>query len=107
MVHRETDRIVGYSELYWQPERDILMFQGATGVRPEHRGHGLGHWIKAMNLREALRLNPRARYVRTGNADVNAPMLAINHALGFRPYIAQHDWQIDLDKAEAYARGTF
>jgi GNAT superfamily N-acetyltransferase len=95
--HVPTGRIVAFSELFWQPGRDTLLFQGATAAHPDHRGHGLGRWVKARNLREALARNPEARYVRTGNADSNRWMLAINHAMGFRPFVAYTDWQIELD----------
>lgn len=100
--HAPSGQLVGFSELVWQPQREALLFQGATGVRPEHRRHGLGRWIKAANLREALKLNSAARFVRTGNADSNEGMLAINHALGFKPLIAHTDWQIDTSAARAY-----
>ncbi len=103
--HRATGQLVGYSELFWQPERHTLLFQGATGVRPEHRRHGLGRWLKAANLLTALNENPEARVVRTGNADVNAAMLGINYAMGFKPFMAQTDWQIQTDKVRAYLNG--
>ncbi len=45
---------------------------------------------------------PEAKFVRTGNADSNAAMLGINHALGFQPYISRALWQLDTDKALAY-----
>ena len=99
---RATGELVGYSELFWQPGRDSLLFQGATGVRPEHRRHGLGRWLKATNLLAALSANPLARSVRTGNADVNEGMLAINYAMGFKPFMAQTDWQIETAKARAW-----
>jgi hypothetical protein len=40
-----------------------------------------------------LAANPPARFVRTGNADSNAPMLAINRQMGFQPFIAGVGWQ--------------
>ncbi|AFZ66403.1 GNAT family N-acetyltransferase [Deinococcus peraridilitoris] len=100
--HHTSGQLVGFSELFWQPGRDILLFQGATAVRPEHRRHGLGRWIKAANLREALARNAQARFVRTGNADSNQGMLAINYALGFRPFIAQTDWQVETARVREY-----
>jgi len=99
--HTESGLLVGFSELFWQPARASLLFQGATAVRPEHRRHHLGRRLKAANLREALRRNPQARFVRTGNADSNVGMLAINHALGFRPFMARTEWQISVQDAHA------
>ena len=44
----------------------------------------------------------QAKYIRTGNADSNGPMLKINHELGFKPYISRMTWQIEADKLAAY-----
>ncbi|MFN4253153.1 hypothetical protein [Deinococcus sp.] len=44
--------------------------------------------MKAANIRERQRLNPHATGIRTQNADSNGPMLKINAALGFRPFLA-------------------
>ena len=38
------------------------------------------------------------RTKRTANADSNGPMLAINHAMGFKPFIADVAWQIPVEK---------
>jgi hypothetical protein len=40
-----------------------------------------------------LRRNSAARFVRTGNADSNAPMLSIDRQMGFAPFIAEIAWQ--------------
>ena len=40
--------------------------------------------------------------VRTGNADANAPMLAINTRLGFKPAWAQSIWEIGIADARRY-----
>ncbi len=39
---------------------------------------------------------PEAQRIRTGNARTNAPMLAINDALGFKVVGARTEWQVDL-----------
>jgi mycothiol synthase len=41
---------------------------------------------------------PAAKYIRTFNADSNEPMLAVNRAMGFVPFIAGVRWTIDLEK---------
>lgn len=61
------------------------VYQWATLVLPEHRGHRLGLAIKAHNLRALQRDHPERRAVYTGNSEVNAPMVAINEKMGFRP----------------------
>ena len=57
-------------------------------------------------LERILRERPEAVDVRTGNADSNDAMLGINHALGFKPYIAQANWQVPVEKVKAYLDGA-
>ncbi len=61
------------------------LFQWATLVVREHRGHRLGLAIKAHNLRAVQRDHPDRKAVYTGNSEVNAPMVSINERIGFRP----------------------
>lgn len=102
---RATGQLVGFTEAVWRPHNPSLLSQGNTGVFPEHRGAGLGQWLKGAMLQRVLAERPEVRYVRTGNANSNAPMLAINHALGFRPYIAESLWQMPLESVTAYLDG--
>lgn len=99
---QSTGRLVGYSEITWNPGRPQIIHQQGTGVLPEFRNLGLGRWLKAAMLARVLRELPEARFVRTGNADSNAPMLKINHALGFKPYIAEAQWQIETARVREY-----
>lgn len=91
--HRPTGAFAGFTELTWKPQRPGIVQQGGTGVFPQHRGHGLGKWLKAANLQRLLQENPEVRFVRTGNADSNAAMLRINQQIGFKPYFAAIAWQ--------------
>ncbi|WP_168733401.1 GNAT family N-acetyltransferase [Deinococcus sp. Arct2-2] len=91
-----TGTLAGYTQLFWQSQRASLAFQGATAVRPEYRGAGLGKWLKAAALRELPAYCPGTRSIRTNNADVNAAMLAINVQMGFLPYAAVTEWQLKL-----------
>jgi mycothiol synthase len=92
----------GLSELQVNTHRPVLANQGDTGVRREHRGRGLGRWLKAENLRFAREAEPRIATVETYNAQTNPWMLDINVAMGFRPHIAYQAFQGDL----ALARKT-
>jgi GNAT superfamily N-acetyltransferase len=58
-----------------------------TGVLPEHRGHGLGHWIKSASLLHAHGHHPALSGLLTDTADINPYMRRINDALG---YVATH-----------------
>jgi mycothiol synthase len=91
--HLESRELVGYTEIFWHPERASVAYQGATGVRPEHRGQGLGKWLKAAVLLDVPGEFPGTERVRTGNADSNAAMLGINRALGFAPAFGRTEWQ--------------
>ncbi len=104
--HQPSGQLVAYTDLVWQLKRPTLMFQHATAVRPEHRRHSLGRWIKAANLQAALSANPQARFVRAGNTNDNAGMLSINKALGFQPHTVHTDWQLELGALQAYLKRT-
>ena len=97
-----TGRFAGFTETTWKPSRPEVVSQGGTGVFPEFRGLGLGRWLKAAMLARILTDRPEAKFVRTGNADSNAAMLGINHALGFKLYMSTCVWQIETEQAQAY-----
>ena len=94
-------QLVGYSELYWNPLRASIVNQGATAVRVEARGQGLGKWLKAALLRQIASKCPGAQYIRTSNAEENAAMLGINVKLGFSPWAETIEWQLKLEPAQA------
>ena len=100
--HDESSRLVGLTDVSWLPAEPDTVSQGNTGVRPEHRGHGLGKWLKAVMLQRILDERPQAKDIRTGNADSNDAMLAINRQLGFKPYIAATSWQVTSDRVRTY-----
>lgn len=81
----------GVSMLFHRPADNDLN-TGFTTVKPAHRHRGLALALKVAALSQAKRLGKSA--VRTENAQVNRPMLAINEALGFEKLPA---W-IDLAK---------
>ncbi len=54
-----------------------------TGVYRAYRGQGIALALKLMGIRYAL--SQGAKIIRTHNKPINAPMLAINHLLGYRP----------------------
>ncbi len=97
VVRHKSGILVGLNELTWRKSRPSIVSQGGTGVNPEHRNHGLGRWLKAANVLRLLELNPEAKFIRTGNADSNAPMLKINFEMGFKPYEASISWQGNIE----------
>lgn len=71
-------------------------FQGNTSVDSAHRNRGLGRWLKA-DMWFRLRADaPEVEAIDTDNAASNAPMLAINVAMGFEPLADWGFYQADL-----------
>jgi GNAT superfamily N-acetyltransferase len=77
--------LVAYSELAVPGDPGEPAYQWGTLVRPAHRGHRLGLATKVHNLRQLQAREPGRGFVLTWNAEVNAHMIAVNEALGFRP----------------------
>jgi GNAT superfamily N-acetyltransferase len=65
-----------------------------TGTIPELRGRGLATLAKRASLARAAALGITRVY--TGNDVTNAPMLAINRRLGYRPCATELHWAKDL-----------
>lgn len=91
----------GVSQLLVSPQRPEIGEQADTGVLAAHRGHALGRWLKAENLRRARERAPGLTVVQTYNAESNPHMLAINVAMGFRPHIVHGTYQGSLGTARA------
>lgn len=98
----EAGKIAGYTELHFDPEQPAIVWQGDTAVFTEHQNRGLGRWLKAVMLEKLMQERPEVTRIRTGNAETNAPMLGINHALGFRLYRECSQWQVDLPAVREY-----
>jgi len=98
----ETGELAGFTSIFCERSEPTIAHQGFTAVWPQYRNIGLGRWLKAAMLDKILRERPAVRYIRTGNADSNAPMLKINHALGFKPYQAEQVWQVGVDRVDQY-----
>jgi GNAT superfamily N-acetyltransferase len=61
------------------------------GVRRPHRGKGLALLLKSHSLRRAAELG--ATIALTDNDETNAPMLAVNTRLGYRPFARRLEWE--------------
>lgn len=97
-VHRGTRAVAGYSELVLTAGKEHAE-QWDTLVLADHRGHGLGLWMKAANLLELADHAPERSRVYTWNADENEHMLAINDRLRFRIIGYSGEWQRRLDES--------
>jgi GNAT superfamily N-acetyltransferase len=90
-------RLVAFTDLHVSLSQPEHARQGATLVLREHRGHRLGALVKLAVLRELAAVSPRTRRISTYNSDSNAPMVAVNEALGFRPAGQLSAWSMRLD----------
>lgn len=97
LVRDPDGSIVGITDLRQNPYEPGLVRQGFTGVHPRARGRGLGKWLKAAMLQHVRHAHPDAVAITTDNAGSNAPMLAINTALGFRLQRVQTFYQVSRE----------
>lgn len=88
--------IAGFTELVVPGDGKGDAQNYGTGVLPEHRGHGLGRWMKAESIRDARGRYPRLAGLLTDTADSNTHMRQINDSLGYRPTHTTHQYQLDL-----------
>ncbi|MER7244869.1 GNAT family N-acetyltransferase [Kribbella sp. NPDC000426] len=92
-VHTASGELAAYTQMGGTPETPERLNQYDTYVRRTHRGHGLGIAVKAPNLR-AVQSGPAV--LHTWNAPENAPMIAVNAKLGFRPVAQRTIWERKL-----------
>lgn len=103
MVTREADgSFSGLTELTYNPERSHRTGQGLTGVYEQHRGRGLGKWLKAKMLLYMREHFPTVEHVATTNASSNAAMLSINERLGFKLYKHETVYKVPVERLQAY-----
>ena len=70
--------------MFYSKQEPDRVQQMLTGVKNEFRGRGLGKWLKAEMMFLIKEQFPNAKFISTGNADSNAPMLSINKRMGFK-----------------------
>jgi GNAT superfamily N-acetyltransferase len=91
-------QMVAHNEVSRGNGKHARLWNWDTLVLPGHRGHRLGLAVKVRNVQRVQSLHPDARELHTFNAVQNAPMVAINDLLGFRPVEQTGEWQGPLDQ---------
>ena len=86
----------GLTDVTYDPSQPDLVRQNLTVVLPAYRGRGLAKWLKAAMLATMNQQFPAAKRLVTLNANANAPMLAINHELGFGEAAHHRIYEFDL-----------
>lgn len=77
-------RLVGFSELTVSRARPSTAYQWGTLVEPAHRGRGLAGLMKIAAVHALGAISPATTRVVTENDARNAPVVAMNEALGFQ-----------------------
>ncbi len=86
-ISREaTGEISGLTEFQITPNRPYKIQQRLTGILKKYRGRGLGKRLKAEMLMYVKEHYPYVKFIATGNAKNNIPMISINETLGFVHY---------------------
>ena len=99
LVREPGGAIVAITDTVWSPADPLIVRQHFTGVHPDHRGQGLGKYIKARMLRHLVERHGAdgIERIRTGTADSNASMRAINDRMGFVEYSRAIVYQIERE----------
>lgn len=91
--HVPTGTLVGFTDVAVSVGTPDLGYQQDTLVMREHRGHGLGARLKAVNALKVMDEAPEVTSIRTWNADSNEHMLASNRQLGYQVDGYSREWQ--------------
>jgi RimJ/RimL family protein N-acetyltransferase len=97
--HIESGKLVAMTEILIADSVPQQAWQMITVVHPAHRGHRLGLAIKLANLDLLAQRAPKVELIVTGNASVNAPMIAVNEMMGFEIAGQGMFWQKHLSPA--------
>jgi GNAT superfamily N-acetyltransferase len=98
------DRWVGLAAIGIYPA-DNHAYNAFTGILREYRGRGLAQALKLQTI--LLAKQRGVRYVRTNNDSQNAPMLAVNRKLGYKPEPGYYELVCALDRAgDAHAQSA-
>ncbi len=105
-IDEATGEGVGFTEVEFNALDPHAIQQEGTAVVAAHRGQGIGLWLKAVMLERILAERPDSHFIRTGNANVNAQMLAINTKLGFTYAWQSTLWQLPVADARKSVSGS-
>ena len=75
--------VAGYASLCYSAGSTTVAYHDMTAVRPAFRGRGIAGALKRATIAWAVEHGLEA--LDTGNDENNAPMRAVNRALGYRP----------------------
>ncbi|WP_255221223.1 hypothetical protein [Variovorax boronicumulans] len=102
LLRDANDEVVAVCDASWNQLYPDRMFQRLTGVARHWRGKGLAKGVKAIMLQLVRERHPEVVMAVTQNAEVNAPMLAINRQLGFAAHRHDGAYQIGTESLRAF-----
>jgi len=102
VVHEPTGDVVGLTELVFYSPEATLGYQYDTAVLPEHRGHGLGAFLKAQMLRRVAADRPKTKRVNTSTNAGNESGLRMNRRVGYEA--VRTGIAVEIASAELVAR---
>jgi mycothiol synthase len=82
-VQESTGDVAGLTIVNFTQHRPHWASQQDTAVLKQHRGHGLGRFMKAAMLRWLVAERPGLELAYTTTAADNTHMIRVNHALGY------------------------
>ena len=100
ITREKNGKISGVTDVTYIPGMSHKIYQELTGVLKQYRGNGLGKWLKAEMLNFIQKQYPDVKYIQTGNADANAPMLSINTRMGFKAHKHNKAYKFKIKELE-------
>jgi GNAT superfamily N-acetyltransferase len=82
-VHNQTDHVAGLTIVNFYPPRPNWGYQQDTAVLQQHRGHGLGRFMKVAMLRWLVAERPGLEFIFTTTDADNSHMIRVNHGIGY------------------------
>jgi mycothiol synthase len=97
-ITREADgEISGLTESFYPLDEPYHVEQELTAVLPQYRGRGLGKWLKAEMALYIRDQYPAVCFIDTHNTNKNAPIMAINTQMGFKPYRSENYYEFSTE----------
>jgi GNAT superfamily N-acetyltransferase len=97
--HQESGQFAALTQIAYDPTLPEWALQQITAVAPDHRGHRLGLLVKIEMLDLLAAKRPTTRRILTGNAGLNAHMIAINEQLGYYISDVYRSWELDIGQS--------
>ncbi len=96
VLKNNNNRIIGLTEMIFDPKEPHRIRQNLTGIDPKYRGNGYGRLIKVKLIGLVKEKYADLKYIYTGNNITNQSILNINNKLGYKTENIVYNYIIDL-----------